>query len=384
MKKCVAWLSSVTLCMASQIAFSATSNDYFPLKPGTVWEYTTDQGGTAERIVLKKTAMVNGAETSVVKYVDEGLRTYFSSDLSGIYLHREYEPSVYISGTGRKSIDVTFDPPLKFGNATFEVGDSFHSEGTAITRAAGRTFNCGYSADTTVEGTETVSVPAGTFDTIRVRMELTLMSGGYGDFTTTSVLNFAKDIGVVKDFSTDTDNVTTTEELIYTNANVYDLAIISITQPKRVTLSPASPTKTSFLKVKLQNKGPFIEIIEDATILTNLITLTAESLGACPAPLPVLHAGKPQKPFPIAIKPGKTLTVYYDVTFDCANYATKNTPDFRFSAIVNRTAIDDKDDTNPADNACPRPGNLPKDKGCGARKPDHTLGGEILTDVVIK
>jgi len=51
---------------------------------------------------------------------------------------------------------------------------------------------------------------------------------------------------------------------------------------------------------------------------------------------------------------------------------------------VNRTAIDDKDDTNPADNACPRPGNLPKDKGCGARKPDHTLGGEILTDVVIK
>ncbi|NMC93531.1 MAG: hypothetical protein GYA68_03335, partial [Syntrophorhabdus sp.] len=112
--------------------------------------------------------------------------------------------------------------------------------------------------------------------------------------------------------------------------------------------------------------------------------LTAESLGACPAPLPVLHVGKPQKPFPIAIKPGKTLTVYYDVTFDCANYATKNTPDFRFSAIVNRTAIDDKDDTNPADNACPRPGNLPKDKGCGARKPDHTLGGEILTDVVIK
>ncbi len=173
------------LCTASQIAFSATSNDYFPLKPGTVWEYTTDQGGTAERIVLKKNRHGKWTETSVVKYVDEGLRTYFSSDLSGIYSHREYEPSVCDSGAGRKSIDVTFDPPLKFGNATFEVGDSFHSEGTAQHVWLEERLISATVQTITVEGTETVSVPAGTFDTIRVRMELALMSGGYGDFTTT-------------------------------------------------------------------------------------------------------------------------------------------------------------------------------------------------------
>ncbi len=130
----------------------------------------------------------------------------------------------------------------------------------------------------------------------------------------------------------------------------------------------------------------FIEIIEDATILTNLITLTAESLGACPAPLPVLHAGKPQKPFPIAIKPGKTLTVYYDVTFDCANYATKNTPDFRFSAIVNRTAIDDKDDTNPADNAwvVRDPATCQKIKAAAPENLIIPWEEKSLTDVVIK
>lgn len=384
MKKCVIRMGIVLLCMVSQVAFSATSDDYFPLNAGTVWRYITDGGETVERIVLKKKVMVNGVETSVVKYVDENLRVYFSSDSNGIFLHREYEPSVYVQGYGWTSIDATFVPPVKFGDNTFDIGDFFHSEGTAITRAAGRTFNFGYTADTTIEEMETISVPAGTFvDTIRFRMELTLTSA-YGSFTIISIQNFAEGMGIVKDVTTDTEGVTSTEELVYTNAGIYDLAITSIAQPKKITLSSGTPSKTSLLKVKIQNKGPFPEIIEDATMLTNLITLTVESLGACPAPSPILHAGKPQKSFPITLKPGKTLTVYYDVTFDCANYPAQGTPDYLFSAIVNRATLDGKEDTNPLDDMCPRSGTSPKDKGCGARKPDGTLGGDILTDVVDK
>lgn len=382
MRKCVVVLIVSLLCVMTQPAYSATSNDYFPLKPGTIWQYQVDgqEGNIVTRKVLGKTVFVNGVETSVVKYVDEKLRLYFSSDSYGIFLHREYEPSVYISGAGWTSIDVIFDDPIHFGDATFEVGDSFHSEGNAITRVAGRTLYFNYIADTSVEGKETITVPAGTFDTVSVKMELTLKPGyGLGDFIITSIQNFAEGIGIVKDVSTDTE-----EELIYTNANIYDLAITSIAQPKRVVLSAATPTKTSLLKVKLRNNGPFDEIIENAAMLMDLITVTAESLGACPAPILVLHSVKPQKPFPITIKPGKTLTVYYDVTFDCPHDATRDTPDFRFSAIVDRTAIDGKADTNPADDVCPRDSTSPTDKGCGARKPDRTLGGDVTTDVVVK
>ena len=389
MIKYIVWMATALLCMMSQTAFSAISNDYFPLKPGTIWQYQVEgqEGNITTRKVLDNTVLVNGIETSVVKYIDEKLRTYFSNGTDGIFLHREYMPGVSVQGVGSISIDVFFDDPIHFGNATFQKGDSISSEGQAITHAAGRTFNFGYRADTTVEDMETVFVPAGTFETVRVRMVLTLKPGnGLGDFTITSIQNFAEGIGIVKEVSTDTDGLETTEELVYTNANVYDLAIISIAQPKRVTLSSSTPTKTSFLKVKLQNKGPFEEIIENATMLANLITITAESLppATCPAPTPVLHVGKPQKPFPITIKPGKTLTVYYDVTFDCANDVTKYTQDFRFSALVNRTAIDGKADTNPADDICPRDSTSPTDKGCGARKPDHSLGADVTTDVVVK
>jgi hypothetical protein len=298
-------------------------------------------------------------------------------------------PGVYVQGVGSISIDVTFDPPLKFGNPTFEIGDSIPSEGTAVTRAAGRTFYFSYMANTTVEAAENITVQEVNYNTIRVTMDLTLRPPpeyGLGDFTITSIQNLAKGIGIVKERSIDTDGLETTEELVYTNANIYDLAITSITQPKRVTLSAATPTKTSFLKVKLQNKGPFDEIIQDETVLMNLIAITVDSLdpGTCPTPTPVLHVGKPRKPFPITIKPGKSLMVYYDTTFDCANNTAKDTPDFRFSALVNRTAIDVNLDTNPANDICPRDSTSPTDKGCGARKPDHTLGGDVTTDVFIK
>jgi len=370
--------------MMSQPAFSATSNDYFPLKPGTIWQYQVigQEGNIVTRKVLDKKVIVNGVETSVVKYVDEKLRLYFSSDSDGIFLHREYMP-----GVSGYNIDVTFDRPMQFGNPTFEIGDFIPSQGNAVTRVAGHTFYFTYTANTTVEDAENITVQGVNYDTIKVRMELTLSSGGLGDFTITSIQNFAKDIGIVREVTIDPEEgLETTEELVYTNANIYDLSITSIAQPKRVTLSAATPTKTSFLKVKLRNRGPFEETIEDAPMLANLIILNTESLppATCLEPTIALHAGKPQKPFPITIKPGKSLTVYYDVTFNCANDANRDTPDFSFSAIVDRTAIDGMADTNPADDICPRDSNLPKDKGCGARKPDHTLGGDVTTDVVVK
>jgi len=187
----------------------------------------------------------------------------------------------------------------------------------------------------------------------------------------------------VRDVETYSDGETTVE-LISTNAGIYDLAITSITPPKKVILSNETPSKTSFIKVKIQNRGPFPALIEDATMLDNLIAMTVESLGTCPAPTPVLHAGAPQKPLPITLKPGKSLTVYYDVTLDCANDPAIGAPDYRISTVVNRAVLDGKEDTNPLDDVCPRDSTSQTDKGCGAKKDNGSLGGEILTDVIVK
>jgi hypothetical protein len=357
--------------------------DDFPIVAGTTWKYLIDGQNEVTRKVLKKKVNVNGVDTSVLQYVEENFKIYFTNDSNGILAHRQYQPNVAVQGR-LINIDVTFIPPFQYAGPTLGIGGSIHSQGVARTKAAGRTFDFSYTTDMTIEGMENITVPAGNFDTIKVNVTINLTSP-YGDFSTSGTSYFAEGIGIVKDVSVDTENLTSTAELVYTNAGIYDLAITSITQPKKITLSSGTPSKTSPIKVKIRNKGPFEETIEDASMLTNLITVTVESMGTdCLAPTPVLHAGKPQKPFPITLKPGKTLTVYYDVTFDCANEPAQGTPDYRFSAVVNRAALDGKEDTNPLDALCPRSGTPPTDKGCGAKKPDGTLGGDILTDVVVK
>ena len=357
--------------------------DDFPIVAGTTWKYLIDGQNEVTRKILKQKVNVNGVDTSVMQYVDEKFKIYFTNDSNGILVHRQYQPNVAVQGR-LINIDATFIPPFHYAGPTLGIGGSIHSQGVARTKAAGRTFDFPYTTDMTIEGMENITVPAGNFNTIKVKVTITLTSG-YDNSTISSTLHFAEGIGIVKDVSVDTENLTSTAELVYTNAGIYDLAITSITQPKKITLSSGTPSKTSPIKVKIRNKGPFEETIEDASMLTNLITVTVESMGTdCLAPTPVLHADKPQKPFPITLKPGKTLTVYYDVTFDCANDPEKDIPDYRFSAVVNRAAIDGKEDTNPLDDVCPRSGTPPTDKGCGAKKPDGTLGGDILTDVVVK
>ena len=64
------------------------------------------------------------------------------------------------------------------------------------------------------------------------------------------------------------------------------------------------------------------------------------------------------------------------------------------SAQVHRAALGEPD-VHPADDVCPRSVTPPSvvdpypdgkihDKGCGAKKPDKTRGGEILIDVTVK
>lgn len=177
----------------------------------------------------------------------------------------------------------------------------------------------------------------------------------------------------------------------------HNFAVTKISAPKRVALSDRRPEKVVKVKVQIQNRSPNDEVIESFAALQGLVHLSVTSVDACSSPLPQLL---PPKSFPIVLRPKKKLTLKYLVTFDCANDAAKSTrkdpghEDFSLSATVTRDALDGVPDTDVEDDTCPRivappfvlVDSIPglKDKGCGAKRPDKTLGDPILTDVVIK
>jgi hypothetical protein len=199
------------LKMVLDLPPSYYADEYLPLVPGTIWKYLKNGKQTAVRKVLNKKVKVRGIDTNPVKFVEENVTEYLTSDSNGIFLHRQYEPHIYISGVGWVDIDVTFIPPIKLADGEVWIGQSFHSSGTARTLVLplGSISNFYYTADSTIEAEETVTVPAGTFDTIRYRGSVTI----YGQ-TLSMTRYLAKGIGIVKDVATNPQGKTATFELV--------------------------------------------------------------------------------------------------------------------------------------------------------------------------
>jgi hypothetical protein len=183
-----------------------------------------------------------------------------------------------------------------------------------------------------------------------------------------------------------------------TSAEVHDLAVVGLTPPAVVTLTDKKPSVSKKVKVAIQNRSGHVETITSLDMLSNLVTLTVESLGACAPPTVTLDPNSVPK-FPRSLKPKQKLVVSFDCVFDCANdplRTTKKSPghsDFKFTAKVDHKAIDGQEDLDPADDVCPHPappggfdttaGLKIRDNGCGARI-GKTFGGDVLTDVVKK
>jgi len=187
------------------------AQDYLPLDPGTVWKYLKNGKQAALIKVLNKKVNVRGVWTSPVKFVEENLTEYVTSDSDGIFLHRQYQPHIYIGGVGWVDIDVTLIPPIKLAEGEVWIGQSFHSSGTARTLVLpqGWRFDFDYTADSTIEAEETITVPAGTFDAIRTRESITLY-----DQTISETRYLAKGIGIVKDVAINPQGKTATFELV--------------------------------------------------------------------------------------------------------------------------------------------------------------------------
>jgi hypothetical protein len=132
----------------------------FPDQPGATWTYrigTSRQNLTMS--VLNEKKLINGIETSIFR--DGGnYREYYTADEDGLRWHGIRWPN------GRTA---TFEPPLRMTNGIIEFDDSITSNGIVrFSGLRGGTIIVPYSSTISAMRQNGVTVPAGTYDTVRV------------------------------------------------------------------------------------------------------------------------------------------------------------------------------------------------------------------------
>jgi hypothetical protein len=192
--------------------------EYFPLADGNSWTYrVTGTSGTYNETmtVLPGTTIINGVATKVIQY-SGGNIDYFTSDINGIQLHRGYAPSTPPITTW------TFSPPLVITYGTMSVPEIINSSGIVwLTHETAGTFSLNYTATSETEVREAVSVPAGTYEAVRLR-DSTRMYGNIQwdeiDFREWGNTWMVKHIGMIKQTLYDDDGKE--EEWVMTSTNV--------------------------------------------------------------------------------------------------------------------------------------------------------------------
>ena len=214
----------LVLWLATQSGYviGETVTDYLPLTDRNFWTYsvTGDFGSYQETVtVLQGTTTINGVPTKALRYsggpYDQSVE-YWTNDAKGIREHGAYLP---VTDAGPASL--TFDPPLVAVNKVMNLGESVKSEGKAIFKFDYYgTFILDYVSSFTLKGKESVTVPVGAYETIKVTGSIRIFGSILGEpynekeFYTQWL---AENIGIVKDEYTDADG-SEASILIRTNA----------------------------------------------------------------------------------------------------------------------------------------------------------------------
>ena len=198
-----------------------TTTEYLPLTDGNFWTYSvTGTCGTYNFTVtvLQGTTTINGVPTKALYKSggpDDKEVEYWTNDNNGIRLHGAYTPD-----TGIGPAWLYLEPPMVNARSTMTINETVTSNGKAtfIFNYYG-TFILNYESTSTIERLETVAVPAGTYETVKVRDSMrifgSILNQPYDD-TSTGNTWLAKDIGVVKETYIDVD-CNEVSELISTN-----------------------------------------------------------------------------------------------------------------------------------------------------------------------
>jgi predicted dienelactone hydrolase len=151
----------------------------------------------------------------------------------------------------------------------------------------------------------------------------------------------------------------------------YDLAVQRIRAPGHVKLDKRRQTATGHAAVRIANRGSAPAVFADAAALTAVVRLTADGLKGPIICAPVgIAPAVARRRFPLTVRPGRSRTLHYDLTFTCAANPDR-TPDWAFSAAVDHVALDGNADGDPTNDSCPRAPTA-SDRGCGVLGPNHT------------
>lgn len=203
------------------------SSEYFPLVDGNYWAYSVsdfyDNNYDTTITVLPGFTDVNGIPTKALFNSYHDVTEYFTNDSEGIRLHRSVDPDP-------AEPSFTFNPPLIIAEPSPEIpGYSsilYSTAHTIIPDIQDEPFilSCQYSYY--VVERDTVTVPADTYDTVRLsftfRIFGTLPTGFTFDETANQTLWVARKIGPVKQVFNAGTASAETAELIKTNVSPPD------------------------------------------------------------------------------------------------------------------------------------------------------------------
>ena len=156
---------------------------HFPLIQGQTWEYLENGAVAVTKEVLVGLEDVNGIDTLIIETIGGEVgfsQELYTNDALGLEFHR----------TSDGGASATFVPPLVILDDEFALGETFTSSGNLVL-APGLMFP--YSSTTNVTGLATVTVPAGTFDTVVVEVTITINGRA-----TTDRLFLAEAVGIVR------------------------------------------------------------------------------------------------------------------------------------------------------------------------------------------
>jgi hypothetical protein len=144
------------------------ATDYAPLQFGAEWTYLEDGVSTLTQRVLDDLEIVNGVPTFVILDVGgefPGSTLNLTNDSNGLRSHKVFAP-----GSGDiPNATMIFIPPMTMLHAVVDAGNVINSAGAVnVTFEGFGTFGLSYTATSNVIGLETVTVPLGTFDALRV------------------------------------------------------------------------------------------------------------------------------------------------------------------------------------------------------------------------
>ncbi len=138
----------------------------FPLRTGARWDFRVVGGGTAAREVGTGVSVPGGRQAFPLTSSDAGGElTYWVGNEGGLQVYQIDDPSQFVS--------LVLSGPLLYVPATMEIGQTHRasvSAGLGFFGQEPQAFDQSASIVTVLEAAETVTVPAGSFACLRLRL----------------------------------------------------------------------------------------------------------------------------------------------------------------------------------------------------------------------